>query len=116
MSRNIPLKIGDIRCRVWHNGNRRKMRMNTIIIYGSCYGTTEVYAKALADWTGLNAVPYDRTGDLSGYQRIIYLGGLYAGGVKGLVKTVKKIDPTVCGRFVVITVGLADPEDELNYE
>ncbi len=66
MSRNIPLKIGDIRCRVWHNGNRRKMRMNTIIIYGSCYGTTEVYAKALADRMGLNAVPYDRTGDLSG--------------------------------------------------
>ena len=88
--------------------------MNTIIIYGSCYGTTKVYAEALAEQMGLTAVPYDRTGNLSGYQRIIYLGGLYAGGVKGLVKTVKKIDPAVCGRFVVITVGLADPEDEKN--
>ena len=88
--------------------------MNTIIIYGSCYGTTEVYAKALAHRLGLNAVPYDRTGALSGYQRIIYLGGLYAGGVKGLARTVKKIDPAVCRRFVVITVGLADPEDEKN--
>ncbi len=114
MSRNIPLKTGDIRCRVWHNGGRRKMRMNTIIIYGSCYGTTKVYAEALAEQMGLTAVPYNRTGNLSGYQRIIYLGGLYAGGVKGLVKTVKKIDPAVCGRFVVITVGLADPEDEKN--
>ncbi len=108
------MKTGDIRCRVWHNGGRRKMRMNTIIIYGSCYGTTEVYAKALAHRLGLNAVPYDRTGALSGYQRIIYLGGLYAGGVKGLARTVKKIDPAVCRRFVVITVGLADPEDEKN--
>ena len=88
--------------------------MNTIIIYGSCYGTTKVYAEALAEQMGLTAMPYDRTGNLSGYQRIIYLGGLYAGGVKGLVKTVKKIDPAVCGRFVVITVGLADPEDEKN--
>ena len=88
--------------------------MNTIIIYGSCYGTTKVYAEALAEQMGLTAVPYDRTGNLSGYQRIIYLGGLYAGGVKGLVKTVKKIDPAVCGRFVVITVGLAYPEDEKN--
>lgn len=90
------------------------MRMNTIIIYGSCYGTTKIYAEALAERQGLNAVPYDRTGDLSGYQKIIYLGGLYAGGVKGLAKTVKKIDPAVCRRFVVITVGLADPEDEKN--
>lgn len=73
--------------------------MNTVIIYGSCYGTTEVYAKALAHRMGVNAVSYDRTGDLSGYQWIIYLGGLYAGGVKGLAKTVKKIDPAVCGRL-----------------
>lgn len=83
MARNIPLKIGDIRCRVWHNGNRRKMRMNTIIIYGSCYGTTEVYAKALADRMGLNAVPYDRTGDLSGYQKIIYLAGFMRAASRG---------------------------------
>ena len=92
------------------------MRMNTIIIYGSCYGTTKVYAEALAEQMGLTAMPYNRTGNLSGYQRIIYLGGLYAGGVKGLVKTVKKIDPAVCGRFVVITVGLADPDDKKNVE
>ena len=83
MSRNIPMKTGDIRCRVWHNGGRRKMRMNTIIIYGSCYGTTEVYAKALADRLGLNAAPYDRAGDLGGYQRIIYLGEFCGSGTAG---------------------------------
>lgn len=86
--------------------------MDTIIIYGSCYGTTKIYAEALAERMGLHAVPYDRAGDLGGYQKIIYLGGLYAGGVKGLAKTVRKVDPTVCRRFAVITVGLADPEDE----
>ena len=87
--------------------------MDTIIIYGSCYGTTKIYAEALAERMGLHAVPYDRAGDLGGYQKIIYLGGLYAGGVKGLAKTVRKVDPTVCRRLAVITVGLADPEDEL---
>ena len=84
--------------------------MDTIIIYGSCYGTTKIYAEALAERMGLHAVPYDRAGDLGGYQKIIYLGGLYAGGVKGLAKTVRKVDPTVCRRLAVITVGLADPE------
>ena len=88
------------------------MRMDTIIIYGSCYGTTKIYAEALAERMGLHAVPSDRAGDLGGYQTIIYLGGLYAGGVKGLAKTVRKVDPTACRRFAVITVGLADPEDE----
>lgn len=91
-----------------------EMRMDTIIIYGSCYGTTKIYAEALAERMGLHAVPYDRAGDLGGYQKIIYLGGLYAGGVKGLAKTVRKVDPTVCRRLAVITVGLADPEDEKN--
>ena len=86
--------------------------MDTIIIYGSCYGTTKIYAEALAERMGLHAVPYDRAGNLGGYQKIIYLGGLYAGSVKGLAKTVRKIDPTACRRFAVITVELADPEDE----
>ena len=86
--------------------------MNTIIIYGSCYGTTEVYAKALAHRLGLNAVPYDRTGALSGYQRIIYLGGLYAGGVKGLKRTVKLLPPGA--RLILVTVGLADVTDPEN--
>ena len=45
-------------------------------------------------------------------ETIIYVGGLYAGGVRGMAKTVKKISTVKCKRFVVITVGLADPDDE----
>ena len=30
MSRNILLKTGDIRCRVWHNGSRRKVKWTSI--------------------------------------------------------------------------------------
>ena len=44
------------------------------------------------------------------------MGGLYAGGIMGMAKTAKKISADKCKRFVVITVGLADPADEKNVE
>lgn len=88
--------------------------MNEIIIYGSCYGTAKTYAEALSKMINVAAVSYDRVSGLERYETIIYLGGLYAGGVRGMAKTVKKIPPDTCRRFIVITVGLADPQDEKN--
>ena len=88
--------------------------MDRIIIYGSCYGTAKIYAEALAKKINVEAVPYDRVSSLEGYETIIYLGGLYAGGVRGMAKTVKRIPTDTCRRFIVITVGLADPEEERN--
>ena len=88
--------------------------MNEIIIYGSCYGTVKTYAEALSKMINVAAVSYDRVSGLERYETIIYLGGLYAGGVRGMAKTVKKIPPDTCRRFIVITVGLADPQDEKN--
>lgn len=52
----------------------------------------------------------------AGYERIIYVGGLYAGGVMGMARTAKKIPVDQCKKFVVITVGLADPADEKNIQ
>ena len=88
--------------------------MNGIIIYGSCYGTAKLYSEALSEKTGIKAVSYDRIPGLDRYETIIYVGGLYAGGVRGMAKTVKKIPADTCRRFIVVTVGLADPEDEKN--
>lgn len=88
--------------------------MNEIIICGSCYGTAKTYAEALSKMINVAAVSYDRVSGLERYETIIYLGGLYAGGVRGMAKTVKKIPPDTCRRFIVITVGLADPQDEKN--
>ena len=88
--------------------------MNEIIIYGSCYGTAKTYAEALSKMINVAAVSYDRVSGLERYETIIYVGGLYAGGVRGMAKTVKKISTVKCKRFVVITVGLADPDDEKN--
>ena len=81
--------------------------MKHIIIYGSQYGSTKRYAERLAETTGVEAVAYTEAGDLSGYDRIVFLGALYAGGVTGLKKTVGKMDSRQ--ELIVATIGLADP-------
>jgi len=86
--------------------------MKSIILYGSQYGTTKNYAQKLSELTGIEAVSHDKAGGLSSYGRVLYLGGLYAGGVKGLKRTAGLLPP---GRELwVITVGLADVADPAN--
>ena len=86
--------------------------MNTLILYGSQYGTTKRYAEKFAEMTGLPVAGYEDIKNLTGYDRVIYFGGLYAGGVKGLKNTVKKLAPDA--KLVIVTVGLADVRDEKN--
>ena len=88
--------------------------MKTLILYGSQYGTTKRYADELSRLTGLPAVSYEKAVDLAGCEQIVYLGGLYAGGVKGLKQTAKKFPAGV--RLILVTVGLADVQDEQNIE
>ena len=63
--------------------------MNTLIIYGSQYGTTKRYAEKFAEMTHFPVVSYEDVKTLTDYERIICFGALYAGGVKGLKNTVK---------------------------
>ena len=86
--------------------------MKSIIIYGSEYGTTEKYALKLAEKTSMTAKSYKDIPDLSGYDRVIHFGGLYAGGVKGLKNTVKAIKSGT--KLIIVTVGLADVNDKEN--
>ncbi|BDF58955.1 flavodoxin [Christensenellaceae bacterium] len=86
--------------------------MKTLIIYGSQYGTTKRYAEKFAEMTHFPVVGYDNINGLTEYDRVVYFGGLYAGGVKGLKNTVKKLSPNV--KLVIVTVGLADVCDEEN--
>lgn len=83
-----------------------------LIIYGSRYGSTKRYAERLAEMTGTEAVEYKEAKDLDDYDRIVYLGSLYAGGVTGLKQTVGKMSPQQ--ELIVATVGLADPTDAAN--
>lgn len=90
------------------------MNNGMIIIYGSCYGTTKRYAEELSGRLGCKAVSYEDAGDINGYQTIIYMGGLYAGGVQGMKKTLKKLSKTSEKKICIVTVGVADPENEEN--
>ena len=58
--------------------------MKGIVVYGSNYGTTRAYAQELARRTGWPAVDWQQAKNLAEYETVVYLGGLYAGGVVGL--------------------------------
>ena len=86
--------------------------MNTIIIYGGRYGSTKRYAERLSEITELKAVFFKDVKSVAGYDRIVYLGALCAGGIMGLKKTVCCLSASQ--ELFVATVGLADPTDAEN--
>ena len=83
--------------------------MKTLIIYGSQYGSTKRYAEYLSEIMGFEAIDYKLVKDIKGFERIIFMGGLYAGGVLGLKKTVGKM--TDKQELVIVTVGVTDPNE-----
>jgi menaquinone-dependent protoporphyrinogen IX oxidase len=85
-----------------------------IIIYGSQYGSTKRYAEQLSEITGLDAINYKKVKDIGDYKRIVYLGGLFAGGVMGLKKTVNKM--TFRQELILATVGMTDPNETTYFE
>jgi len=85
-----------------------------IIIYGSQYGTAKQYAEELARKTGIDLKRYEDVTDINQYDTVIYIGGLYAGGVLGMKKTLAKISQCQSKKIIIATVGLADPMDTEN--
>lgn len=85
-----------------------------IIIYGSKYGTAKRYAEALSEKTGIEAKSFDEIKNTDGCETVVYIGALYAGGVLGMSKTLKKISDPESKKIIIATVGLADPNDEKN--
>ena len=88
--------------------------MNNIIIYGSHYGTTKQYAEELSRRTNIEVISFENVEEINDYDNIIYLGGLYAGGVLGMSKTIKKLNNISNKKIIIATVGLSDPTDEIN--
>lgn len=86
--------------------------MEKVILYGSEYGTAKRYAQQLAQETGIPVFGYDEAPDLKGCELLIYFGGLYAGGVKGLKQTLKALP--IGAKLILATVGLADVTDPEN--
>ena len=87
-----------------------------IIIYGSKYGSAKKYAEELARRTGFELAPFQETGDINGYETIVYIGALYAGGEKKKKKTLGKLKNIAAKKIIIATVGLADPTDKENVE
>lgn len=88
--------------------------MSSVIIYGSHYGTAKQYAQELSRRINTEAVSFEKVKEISDYDNIIYLGGLYAGGVLGMSKTMKKLNNISGKKIIIATVGLSDPTDEIN--
>ena len=89
--------------------------MNSIIIYGSHYGTTKEYAEELSKRTNIKAISFKKFNQqINDYDNIIYLGALYAGGVLGMSKTLKKLNNISNKKILIATVGLSDTTDEVN--
>lgn len=86
----------------------------TIITYGSCYGSTEHYARKFAECTHLPVLPFREAQKLSGYARVVHFGALYAGGVLGLRQILSRLTPNT--ELVLVTVGLADVRDAENIQ
>ena len=92
----------------------KEIMKKSIIIYGSQYGTTKRYADCFSEITGIETVSYQESKDIDRYDRIIFMGALYAGSVLGLKKTISKMSPKQ--ELVIVTVGLVDPIDPENID
>ena len=84
----------------------------TMITYGSKYGSAEHYAQKFAEYTGFPVLPYRDVKSAAGYDRVIHFGALYAGGTLGLRQILPLLSPKA--ELVIVTVGLADVQDEEN--
>lgn len=85
-----------------------------LIVYGSRYGSAKRYAERLAEMTGCEVVEYSKAKNIDDYDRVVYLGGIFAGGVLGLKKTAAKMNPRQ--ELVIATVGVTDPKEAAYFE
>lgn len=90
--------------------------MKTAVIYQSRYGSTETYAKWIAEELGADLLPAKkvRPADFQRYTTIIYGGGIYAGSVSGL-KLLAQNEESLRGKALYLfVVGASDPQDPEN--
>lgn len=90
--------------------------MNIAVIYKSHYGSTETYAKWIAEDLGADLLQTDQVkpADLQRYQTIVYGGGLYAGNVNGSSLLTKNFECIKGKTLYLFTVGAADAADPEN--
>lgn len=70
----------------------------------------------LSKQTGIPDVSYQEAPLLSELETVVCIGALYAGGVLGLTKTLRRQSFEKHQRLIIVTVGLADPDIPQNRE
>lgn len=85
--------------------------MNAVVIYGSCYGSTQAYAEYIAQELSCPAVSAKEVtrADVERRELIVFGGGAYAGSIAGAKKTAKLEKYFGRARLLCFVCGLADP-------
>lgn len=87
--------------------------MKTIVIYTSKYGSTEKYARWIAETLNCPAKKLQdiRAGELDAYDTLVYGGGLYAGGIAGFKKFLSRLESAKDRKLVLFMVGMTSPTE-----
>ena len=82
--------------------------MNAVVIYKSRYGSTKTYGEWIAEELGCEArdAKSVKASELSGFDTIIYGGGLYAEVINGVTLLTKNMDVLDGKKLIVYTTGL----------
>lgn len=90
--------------------------MNILVTYASKYGSTERYARWIAEalHSDLRKASKIRAKDLAQYDVIIHGGGLYAGGLSGISVLTKNFEALSDKHLILFSCGIADPTDPRN--
>lgn len=90
--------------------------MSAAVIYQSKYGSTETYAKWLAEDLGAELLEAKavKPQDLTKYSAIVYGGGLYAGSVSGIQLLTKNFESIKGKPIYLFIVGVSDMTNTVN--
>lgn len=96
--------------------DKEQEKSDTLIVHDSKHGSTEQYAKWLADILDCDAMPYvkNKLGIMSVYQNIIYGGWIQASDITGLNLVLNNYNNFNLGgkNLYVFSTGLGDYSDQ----
>ena len=96
--------------RKWKRNDIFSDMRKTAVTFSSRYGSSRLYAQEFARQMNLPIVSLETIDEDTDI--LVYFGGLYAGNVRGLAKCIRHLPSQT--RLVLVTVGIADPDDETN--
>jgi menaquinone-dependent protoporphyrinogen IX oxidase len=90
------------------------MANKTAVIYKSTYGSTEKYARWIAESLNADIFPCGKVKpkSLNNYETIIFAGSLHAIGIKGINLITKHLDKLGGKKLIVISVGCSPSNEE----